>query len=360
MLSIILLIFKIIGIILLALLGLLITIILTILLVPIRYQIAVEHGENLFRMQGRVHWLLHVLHCKITHLEGTMHIKVRLFGYVIFDNLEPRSRKRKSKFKKASGKKTVRKETAGESKSEERVSAEKAVEKREVSKKKDDGRNTKEGNIDEIKTEEVKADETIADGFDADEIITDENRVDENSTDENRAGDSFSLFEKLRQRFSHVIEKIKNAKNKIIAFFKGLKAKLLSIADSVSNLKRIIGLISDFIKDEINREGFQVTFTSIKKLLKHILPKKIESRIVFGTGDPCTTGQILGVLGVFYGIYGDKVQIIPDFEHAGVEGKHYAKGRIRLGTLLVIAIKLLVDKRFKQLKGNFQILKEAL
>lgn len=372
MLSFILLIFKIIGIILLALLGLLITLILTILLVPIRYRIAVEHGEELFRIQGRVHWLLHILHGKITHLDGKLHIIVRLFGFVLYDNQKPRTGKKKTKLKKTARTKPVRNKKTGEA--EERVETEKAVEAREVVDIMDDRSNTEISNVSDGKADEHKGLKAIAEENDTAKIMgeagaakteavkTEADVIEAKVTGEEKepGSDDLSLFKKLRYRLRLVIEKIKNAKNKTIAFLKGLKAKLISIADSISNLKHKIGLISDFIKDEVNREGFQFTYASIKQLMKHILPKKLESRVVFGTGDPCTTGQILAVLGVFYGFYGDKVQIIPDFEHAGVEGKHYARGRIRLGTLLMITIKLLVDKRFKQLKGNFQILKEAL
>jgi hypothetical protein len=65
-------------------------------------------------------------------------------------------------------------------------------------------------------------------------------------------------------------------------------------------------------------------------------------------------------MGILYGFYGDRVVIIPDFENKVFEGKHYARGRIRLITLLIIVIKLISDKRFKRLKSNFLILKEAL
>ena len=103
-----------------------------------------------------------------------------------------------------------------------------------------------------------------------------------------------------------------------------------------------------------------MTYGSIGKLLKHILPRKLKANIIYGTGDPCSTGQILGALSILYSMYGDRVTIIPDFENQRFEGNAMARGRIRLVTILIIVIKLILDKRFRQLRNNVRLLKEAL
>lgn len=126
------------------------------------------------------------------------------------------------------------------------------------------------------------------------------------------------------------------------------------------DLKHKINLIKAFINEEENRAAFGLTYTKLKLLIKHILPTKLRSQLIFGTGDPCSTGQALGVFAVLFGVYGEYVQITPDFENKIFKGSHYAKGRIRIGTLLIIVIKLLLDKKFKQLLRNYRILKEAL
>jgi vacuolar-type H+-ATPase subunit I/STV1 len=162
-----------------------------------------------------------------------------------------------------------------------------------------------------------------------------------------------SLLRKLIRKCKYFIDKM-------TAFFKGIKSKIIKWIETIQNVKNKVNMISDFIHEEINREGLKVTLNSLKKLLKHIKPTKLRSRIIFGTGDPCSTGQALGVLGFLYSFYGDNIQIIPDFENERLEGKHYARGRIRLVTILIIVIKLILNKKFKQLKSNFQILREAL
>ena len=118
--------------------------------------------------------------------------------------------------------------------------------------------------------------------------------------------------------------------------------------------------ILEFLREEHNKIGIRKVLISIRSVLKHIAPKKIEGVIHFGTGDPCSTGQALGVMAAFYGFYGDKISIRPNFEDEVLDGELLLKGRIRLVTLLIIAIKLIRDENFRLLLKNAKQLKEEL
>ena len=89
MLHIILVLLKFIGIVLLTLLGLLVTILLVVLLVPIRYRIWVSHGA-MVRVEGRVSWILHLLHLRVTQEGEERRIRLRLFGIILYDSARPR------------------------------------------------------------------------------------------------------------------------------------------------------------------------------------------------------------------------------------------------------------------------------
>lgn len=160
--------------------------------------------------------------------------------------------------------------------------------------------------------------------------------------------------------FKRSYDKIKEMKEKVTAFIHNLIEKIKIILESAHNIKGKLDLILGFIQLDANKEGFKITWKSLKKIIKHLLPTELSSKIKFGTGDPCSTGQALGVLGMLYSLYGDKIQITPDFENKVLEGKHFARGRIRLVTILIIVIKLILDKRFKKLTKNIVVLKEAL
>lgn len=344
MLHIILMILKIIGILLLSLLGLLLFTLLLILLVPIRYKVALEHGEA-FDMEGRASWLLHFIHAKFTHHAGKPHIQIRIFGFLFYDSDKPR--KTRAKKKKAFARNASKKRNQTNKNIQEPVTQ---------------YADTDSSELPTDRAQQLLSD--TADDYDAEKQYHKyEDKSDIIGIDKALDDDDLRKDKKKRKRqpiFRRIIQKLCCLKEKLMAFVRSIKEKLIQFFQSVRNIKNKISLIYEFIQDEINREGFQVTYASLKKLLKHILPRKLQTIVVFGTGDPCSTGQVLGLLSILYSFYGDKIQITPDFEQARLEGKHDARGRIRLATILIIVIKLMLDIRFKRLKKNIQLLKEAL
>lgn len=334
MLHIILLILKIIGIIILVILGLLLLMLSIALLVPVRYLVTAEHGQE-FRLAGKVGWLLNLFGVKFSHLDGEFHIRIRALWFILYDNLDSRHQKIKRGRQKAS----VKNKSSQKKKSEVKAG-------RKVNTVRDEN---KQEEATRTNSEEWQNNQTIESNLEQ----TKESRAEQNDINNTEKKEKESIFKKVKN-------KIISIKDKVLAFFKGIKSKIIERFKTLVNLKQKINLISRFLKDSYNKEGFRITYASLKKLLKHVLPTKLRSRIVFGTGDPCSTGQALGVMSILYSFYGDKVQIIPDFENKILEGKHFAKGRIRLITVLIIVIRLLLDKRFKKLKSNFEILKEAL
>jgi len=121
-----------------------------------------------------------------------------------------------------------------------------------------------------------------------------------------------------------------------------------------------ISAVKEFFKSEDNILGILQTLNSIKRLLKHVFPGKISGYVRFGTGDPCSTGQILGLLAAFYGYYGRTLTIQPDFLEKCLETEVKIKGKIRIFTLLMVILCLWFDKKFKLLIANFKKLKAEI
>ncbi len=380
MLHIIGLIFQIIGIILLVILCLLLAMLLTVLLVPIRYKVRAEHGENLLEAEGRVSWLLHLVEAKASHLEGVFHIRVRVLWFIIYDNLKPKTPKtpkvRKMRKKEKNAKAGTGKEDQikKEDETEKQDQAEKEIKTENKADAVLDGNTIKEGMYTEEAADNGKLPADANHGSEAaviDKIPDHTESGQENSRQQEAEDDRVpflgKIFDKLKNimnRFlagiKNILNKIKSRKDRVIAACQRIKSKITGWLETASNMKRRLNLISAFIKDEVNRGGFKVTYAGLRRLLKHILPTKLRSSIVFGTGDPCSTGQALGAMSVLYSFYGDKLRIIPDFENKRFEGRHYARGRIRLATILIIVVKLISDKHFSGLRKNLIILKEAL
>lgn len=324
MISVILTILKIIGIAILALLSMLLIIILTILFVPIRYRVNAEHGK-VFELGGSVSWLLHIVHARIHYSQENRRIMIRILGILVYDSLRPSKTKKVKPIKK----RTVHKKDKDIQETEPIVPTKETV--------------TEDEDIDsgDIKTDDISLLKTESEDKEPIQIS------DKGTKDEKKS------VGKLKRFFKRI-------KSKIIGFYKKLKNKIKNTIQKLLNIRHKVSLVLDFLRNEINKEGFRFTFDSIIKIFKHIKPKKLKSSLIFGTGDPCSTGQILGLFGIVYSFYGNDIKITPDFENKVFEGSHYARGRIRIWTILIIVIKLLLDKRFKELKMNYQLLKEAL
>ena len=362
MLSVILLILKIIGITILVLLGILLFIILIVLFVPIRYWVRVEHGDAI-NLNAGVSWLLHLVHTRISQTGGERRIWLRIMGILVYDSLRPpkvkklRHREKTKANTKANTKVNTKANTEANTEADTEakgiIASKDEIGSEDRKKPLDVKREDIKGSIkDNITQNKVNPKDAVKESIHEEKSIKDEIKNDDFKNNETKH-DDIGFIRKLANSF-------RNIKSKIKGFFLGIKTKIKKLFQKLFSIKDKATLILDFISDDSNKRGFRFTYEVLRKVLKHILPRKLRSRLIFGTGDPCSTGQALGVFAILYSFYGDKIQVTPDFENKVFKGSHYARGRIRSFTLLIIAIKLLFDKRFKDLKMNFQLLKEAL
>ncbi len=355
MLHILLLIVKIIGILILAILGLLLMMILIVLFVPVRYKALAVYEEEKFTLDASVSWMLHVIHARVLQKGEKPHITIRLFGFLLYDS----NRERKEKSVKKSGKshKTGKMRTLNiEKKSKEKKSKEQNS--KEQNSKEQSGVNQEPGKDDAFKLETLVTDgkQSVAEQkIDPDGKVMIPKQPD--FVSEHR-----ELLEEEEKQgvFETIAVKLRKVKLKIAAFFQRIKDTMKKIAESFYNIKNKINIITDFLKDDQNKEALKITWSGLKRFLKHIIPRKLTADLIFGTGDPCSTGQALGAIGLLYGIYGEHLRITPDFENKRLEGRLYAKGRIRFLSILIIMLKLIMDKHVKELRANLKILKEAL
>lgn len=375
MLHVILFVLKIIGLILLAVLGLLLVLALTVLFVPIRYRAFAQKEEENISLDAKVHWLLHLITLRITWINGELISLLKVAGITVYDNRKPKAEKKRREKKAEKSKRTksekkmqrlkdYKKLTAEENKDEETppVGANTAKTDRIEIDFIDEGKNRKN----EIEQSVIKKEEIIVKNEEVivknDTIMQEKTNLQEEKCQQEEKQSFFSRFgEKTKlliQKIRKIIQKIKDSSKKAVSFVRKIREKMSGFVNIIKNIKIKKELIQAFLKEPVNRNGIKSAFRSVVKLLKHIRPKKLHGRIQFGTGDPCSTGQALGIAGVFYGMYGDKIIIQPDFENEVLNGELYVRGRIRLIVLLIITVKLLLNEEFKQLLKNAQRLKE--
>lgn len=294
---------KIIGIILLVILGLIIFIIGMVLLLPIRYRFDTIYEKQL---DGEVvvKWAPVLFKAMVTFVDGKPSYIVKLFGGIIATN---------------TGKKISwlgRKLFAEEEETSDKTSA--AVNKEEY--KTSVGNNPKPTSYEIVPQDDIKFEKP-------EESVKKKKKV--------------SVINKIKQKLASLQKKWKN-----------FVTKLKDINQKREDLLRVY-----------HSKRFEVAKKDVilylKKLFYIIKPDKLEGRVKFGFDDPATTGQVLGKLAMMLPLYDNFLIVQPDFTEKCLEGDLKGKGKIFLGSLLVLIIKVKFNNNLIKVIKKVQTIIEA-
>lgn len=121
-------------------------------------------------------------------------------------------------------------------------------------------------------------------------------------------------------------------------------------------IKRLTGKIKKILKDDSCKEALNKIKTELINLLKAIMPYKMYLKAEFSAGSPDKTGMVLGILAMFPIGYRNKWKIRPDFEREEIyiDSEFDIKGHIFLYKILIIAIRVLVDKNCRKLYNEIR------
>lgn len=133
--------------------------------------------------------------------------------------------------------------------------------------------------------------------------------------------------------------------------YEKIKYTICKLYDRIKYIWENIHFYKELLLEEDTKALFSHALSRLGKILRRIKPKYIMADIHFGTGEPDTTGYLLGVYGIFSPHIKKPgyVNLTPDFEQAVFEGRIKAKGSIRIFTLLGNALLLLTDRRLRSL-----------
>ena len=127
------------------------------------------------------------------------------------------------------------------------------------------------------------------------------------------------------------------------------KKKKSSFADRIKRICEKLSALREAVEDEENQKAFRLLLSRVKYLLHHLRFRRFEGRLVFGFDDPAMMGRILGVLSLFYPLYGESFTITPVFDHTAFEGEVALKGHVRLIHILIAGIQLMMNKKIRGL-----------
>lgn len=317
MIQILLLILKIIGITILAILGLILLVLALVLFVPVFYKVRIIHNPQETKITGKVSFLWPAIVVIVQYFKKLSY-KVKLFGISLLDSEKPKKEKtpKKKKEKKQKKKKAGKSGDAIETVPEEEIFA--PLEN--------------PGTLPKAEPEDEASFENVAEESESFEETTEKPTQDK----EKKPG----LFAKIKAK----IQKLRETISKTIVKIK----KLIHQKDEV---QRILG------KPE-TKTAMKFVWSKLGRLLKHILPRKIKGYLAYGADNPATTGQVLGILSVLYARTGQLLEIRPNFTEKQLECDVLIKGRIQVFTLLVIAVKVALNKELRQVIKEFKGIKE--
>ncbi len=90
------------------------------------------------------------------------------------------------------------------------------------------------------------------------------------------------------------------------------------------------------------------------KLLKHILPRKLNIEARLGFYDPSVTGSILAISGMLYPLINRHIHVYGDFENQCIDINGNFKGRICIFKILIIALQVYFNKNIKKVIKLFR------
>ena len=294
--SVILLILKIIGWILLTLPALFLLIVFLVLVVPVRYRTDGSIEENI-RVQGKVHWLLHILSFGFSYNEEGFSYTLKLFGkrIALGEKLEDEEEE-----PDADSTDTAVHETKAEV--ENILPSDSKMQRQDVSVKDAAEANEKKDSKDGTDTKEQTS------------IVR--KNIDETDSEK------VSFGQRITSKFHDITNKIK-----------GIRGKLADLSGQAGKIKAAL-------TDEHNRNSVSAIWKELKYLLKHSRFRKIEA---------------LGILAMFPAIYQYDIGIYPDFEadKTYVKGTFLVKGHIRLVHVLISGIRLLKERDIRNFIKKF-------
>ena len=137
---------------------------------------------------------------------------------------------------------------------------------------------------------------------------------------------------------------------------KRAKFSLRNFYASINNAKRFFAYYGRLLTSEHGQEALHSILQTGREVLPRLLPKKWTIRGDVGFADPSLTGSVAGILAFLSRFTGKHLQVNLRFEEETLDLSAYAKGRIRVGTLLFAAWKLY---RNPYLRKSLKALKAA-
>ena len=340
MLQIVLFILKIIGMILLVVLGLVLGLLILILAAPVCYRVCGSWKEKK-QVSVRVSWLYHIVGVMIDSDGQAPEIKIRIFGKILGQKKE---KKKKPEPKKKDDELVFESSSANELKEafeepelevkEEKVFEEKPKKAEEkASKEKSKKAEEKVSEEKSVKAEEEpvwESEESTEEESFEPIVLTEEEvkALEEQSRETQKMDLPVSKGQEKEKAKSHPKKKMASKAPQDTAEEEKKPSPALEMAKTGW----------EFIQNPNVKKLLKKLWKSICRILRHILPRKLNVKAHLGFEDPALNGKSAEAAAFLYAFYPKQFELVSDFEEEIIEVEGDIKGWLVPGYLLLAVI----------------------
>lgn len=312
--------------------ALLLSVLLLILFCPVRYFIQgskpEEDGMSELKGQVRVSWLFRGITFRFFYENKKAGTDFRILG------ISP------DKFRRRKKKVSVKEEKA----EEKTFPAEKSLFEDE-----------------KILEKKIPEEKMSGDNLSGDEKISSSEKIPSVIEEKEETGKSKVQEETDREKTEEISKK--KLEKKKPGLLKRFMEKIKSIPSKIRKIRLTIKRTcvkiewwKRFFSNPRIKEAISFCWKDIKKLIRHILPIKVEGNVTFGFEDPSITGRIVALLGMTIPFHKNCIQIMPLFQTDRniLEGTIKMKGRIYGVVLVKTAAEIYFNKNVKYMINRWK------
>lgn len=144
-----------------------------------------------------------------------------------------------------------------------------------------------------------------------------------------------------------IIDFVDNFLKTPLNVFEKIQCTISRVCDKISMIKATL-------ENDIFKRAFELVKRKLIWVLKQILPRKCDIKVLFGSGDPALTAELMGAYGALYPLLYKKVVYTPDFERKVVKGDVHLKGHLSLYVAVYVTVVCLLNKDVKKTIRRFK------
>ena len=328
--GIVLLVLKVIGIILLCILGLILLLLLLTLFSPLTYNVVASGSMESYKVKAKIGWFLNIFRVNVCFKDGKLKLRVRIFGIPF--NLGAKSEKKQKREETLPAQLP---EVIDTTEADETAESTEAVEVVEP--------------VETVVTDPIEAEEEV---LLIEEVTEEPKEEPENKTTIKDKIKSIFKREKKPKLSEEEKQRLKEEKARLKAEKK--EASRRAREEKIKQIKEFISKGKEawaYLQEAETKKAIALAKDVLKKVLKHILPRKFKGHVDFGLEDPSTTGTVVAAVCAAYPVHKGNMIVTPyfDTDKMILRGKAQVKGHIIMCYLLIQGLRILTNKRIMSL-----------